>query len=81
MYCNYILDVYYVFGMLCIIFQLVGIKERDVFVKLFILFLKVQEFFVILLLLVYVLKNEEKFDYRFMVSKDNYGLNLRYGLI
>lgn len=31
----------------------------------------------ILLLLVYVLKNEEKFDYRFLVSKDSYGLNFK----
>lgn len=31
----------------------------------------------ILLLLVYVLKNEEKFDYRFMVSKDKRWVDLK----
>lgn len=64
----------------CITLQSAGIKERDVLVKLFILFSKVQELFVILLLLVHVLKNEEKLDHRLMASKDNYGPNLRYGL-
>lgn len=59
----------------CITLQSAGIKERDVLVKLFILFSKVQELNVIWLL--FVLKNKKKLDHRLLASKDSYGPNFK----